>query len=63
MPTAPRRSEMLDGGYVVVLRGLTAIFLIVTFALNPGPYTFAVEHLVLLLPKLQECCGRIKEVR
>jgi len=33
--------------YLVVLLGLTTIFLIVTFAFWPWPYTFAVEHLVL----------------
>lgn len=33
--------------YLVVLLGLTTIFLIVTFAFWPWPYTFAVEHLAL----------------
>lgn len=33
--------------YLVVLLRLTTIFLIVTFAFWPWPYTFAVEHLVL----------------
>jgi hypothetical protein len=34
--------------YLVVLLGLTTIFLIITFAYSPWPYTFAVNHLVLL---------------
>ena len=33
--------------YLVVLLGLTTIFLIVTFAFWPWPYAFAVKHLVL----------------
>jgi len=41
--------------YLVVMLGLTTIFLIVTFAFWPWPYTFAVKHLVL--PEFETAFG------
>ncbi len=46
---SPETAQIRDAcrRYLVILLGLTTIFLIVTFAFWPWPYTFAVEHLVL----------------